>query len=111
MMSLPKQTILDKQKWWSSGNHTLAQVLQEVLDPRDAVILRLVATDTPSHHGAWKPDSEAWKSLKHHTTPYTDHKLLATPPPGQICRIRLVHFINKHYIDGVELQLVFMAEF
>jgi len=33
------------------------------LDPRDAVILRLVAADTPSHRGAWRPDSEAWKSL------------------------------------------------
>ena len=63
MMSLPKQTILDKQKRRLSGNHTLAQVPEEELDPRDAVILRLVAADTPSHRGAWKPDSEAWKSL------------------------------------------------
>lgn len=63
MMSLPKQTTLDKQKRRLSGNHTLAQVPEEELDPRDAVILRLVAADTPSHRGAWKPDSEAWKSL------------------------------------------------
>ncbi|KAF8728321.1 hypothetical protein AX14_006793 [Amanita brunnescens Koide BX004] len=63
MMSLPKQTTLDKQKRLLGGKHTLAQVPEEELDPRDAVILRLVAADTPSHRGAWKPDSEAWKSL------------------------------------------------
>lgn len=63
MMSLPKQTMLDKQKRLMSGKQTLAQVPEEELDPRDAVILRLVAADTPSHRGAWRPDSEAWKSL------------------------------------------------
>jgi hypothetical protein len=45
----------------------LAQVLEEELDLRDTVILRLVAADTLSHHGAWKPDSEAWS--RSNTTP------------------------------------------
>ncbi|KAF8345575.1 hypothetical protein F5887DRAFT_965708 [Amanita rubescens] len=64
MMSLPKQTTLDQQKRLLSAKHTtLMDVPEEELDPRDAVILRLVAADTPSHRGAWRPDSEAWKSL------------------------------------------------
>src|SRR6266550_3666660 len=64
MMSLPKQTTLDQQKRFLSAKHTtLTDVPEEELDPRDAVILRLVAADTPSHRGAWRPDSEAWKSL------------------------------------------------
>lgn len=63
-MSLPKQTTLDQQKRLLSAKHTnLTDVPEEELDPRDAVILRLVAADTPSHRGAWRPDSEAWKSL------------------------------------------------
>ncbi|KAK2465944.1 hypothetical protein APHAL10511_001585 [Amanita phalloides] len=63
MMSLPRQTSLDRHKRLVAGRQTLTEVPEEELDPRDAVILRLVAADTPSHRGAWKPDSEAWKSL------------------------------------------------
>ncbi|KAF8634801.1 hypothetical protein AX15_000713, partial [Amanita polypyramis BW_CC] len=63
MMSLPKQSALDQQKRLLSSKHTLADVPEEELDPRDAVILRLVAADAPSHRGAWRSDSEAWKSL------------------------------------------------
>jgi len=33
---------------------------EEPSDPRDEMILDLVAAGTPSHRGAWKPDSKAW---------------------------------------------------
>ncbi|KAJ6616205.1 hypothetical protein B0H10DRAFT_1405106 [Mycena sp. CBHHK59/15] len=35
----------------------------EEYDSRDVQILKLVAANTPSHRGAWKKDSAAWKSL------------------------------------------------
>ncbi|KZT13055.1 uncharacterized protein LAESUDRAFT_27866 [Laetiporus sulphureus 93-53] len=34
---------------------------EEVTDPREAEILRLVAASTPSHRSAWKRDSKAWQ--------------------------------------------------
>lgn len=33
---------------------------EEPFDPRDEMILDLVAAGTPSHRGAWKADSKAW---------------------------------------------------
>ncbi|KIL70399.1 hypothetical protein M378DRAFT_67776 [Amanita muscaria Koide BX008] len=63
LSSLPRQSILDHQKLLFSHNHPLAEASEDGLDSRDAVILRLVAADTPSHRGAWKPDSQAWKSF------------------------------------------------
>ncbi|TFK66573.1 hypothetical protein BDN72DRAFT_142865 [Pluteus cervinus] len=37
--------------------------LAGVLDPRDEEILKLVAADAPSHRGAWKTDSPAWRTF------------------------------------------------
>lgn len=33
----------------------------EASDPQEEEILKLVAADTPSHRGAWKPNSKAWQ--------------------------------------------------
>lgn len=33
----------------------------EAPDPQEQEILKLVAADTPSHRGAWKPNSRAWQ--------------------------------------------------
>ncbi|KAG1805181.1 uncharacterized protein BJ212DRAFT_1392577 [Suillus subaureus] len=33
----------------------------ETSDPQEQEILKLVAADTPSHRGAWKPNSKAWQ--------------------------------------------------
>jgi len=33
----------------------------EAPDPQEEEILKLVAADTPSHRGAWKPNSRAWQ--------------------------------------------------
>ncbi|PFH49246.1 hypothetical protein AMATHDRAFT_5063 [Amanita thiersii Skay4041] len=63
MFSLPRQSSIDHQRNLAPNKHTLSDVQDDKLNPRDAVILRLVAADTPSHRGAWKPDSEAWKSF------------------------------------------------
>jgi hypothetical protein len=43
--------------------HVLAAASEGEPPPQDAALLRLVAADTPSHRGAWKPDSEAWRSF------------------------------------------------
>ncbi|KAF8638621.1 hypothetical protein AX17_002162 [Amanita inopinata Kibby_2008] len=63
MFPLPGKSALDQQRRLTSKKHTLSEVPEEELDPRDAVVLRLVAADTPSHHGGWRSDSEAWKTF------------------------------------------------
>jgi hypothetical protein len=42
-------------------SETDVQEQPEILDPREAEILKLVAADAPSHRGAWKRDSKAWQ--------------------------------------------------
>ncbi|KAI0089147.1 hypothetical protein BDY19DRAFT_993374 [Irpex rosettiformis] len=36
---------------------------EEVMDPHEAEILKLVAASTPSHRSAWKKDSSAWRTF------------------------------------------------
>lgn len=36
---------------------------EEVTDPHEAEILKLVAASTPSHRSAWKKDSSAWRTF------------------------------------------------
>ena len=62
-MPLPKPSSLDQQTPLASHKHALTAASGDELDPRDAALLRLVAADTPSHRGAWKLDSEAWRSF------------------------------------------------
>jgi hypothetical protein len=48
----------------SEQSHTesIRQTIEaEAPDPQEQQILKLVAADTPSHRGAWKPNSKAWQ--------------------------------------------------
>ncbi|KAJ3492486.1 hypothetical protein NLJ89_g11223 [Agrocybe chaxingu] len=41
----------------------VASSSQTPLNEQDVELLKLVAADTPSHRGAWTPDSKAWQAL------------------------------------------------
>lgn len=41
----------------------LADEVEEITDPREAEILRLVAASMPSHRSAWKRDGAAWNTF------------------------------------------------
>jgi len=43
------------------NRHTTGPHYAGPRDPQEEEILKLVAADTPSHRGAWKPDSKAWQ--------------------------------------------------
>ncbi|KAF8897925.1 hypothetical protein BD779DRAFT_1782218 [Infundibulicybe gibba] len=62
LLSFPKPPTGPKEAATQPEPVSLAQD-HMTMDPRDAEILRLVAADTPSHRGAWKPDSKAWQTF------------------------------------------------
>jgi len=57
MMSLPRAPAVVKASQASSSSS------QVPLNEHDAELLKLVAADTPSHRGAWTPESKAWQSF------------------------------------------------
>ncbi|KAG6910152.1 hypothetical protein DXG01_012911 [Tephrocybe rancida] len=72
MLSLPKPPVpaqTQAQASSSAGGSTSASnSLSESSDgyktpPPDPRILQLLAADTPSHRGAWKPESKAWQTF------------------------------------------------
>ncbi|RDB20100.1 hypothetical protein Hypma_012852 [Hypsizygus marmoreus] len=71
MLSLPRQSILLKKEKspvspTASSSTTVAQPVDKIDESQniqDAEILKLVAADTPSHRGAWKPEGKAWQTF------------------------------------------------
>lgn len=69
MMSLPRppppisQTGHRRSVSMQSPSSTRLVFPEEPPNPRDEEILKLVAANTPSHRGAWKPDSKAWQTF------------------------------------------------
>ncbi|KAI0346772.1 hypothetical protein BDW22DRAFT_1480515 [Trametopsis cervina] len=52
---------------------------EQVTDPREAEILRLVAASTPSHRSAWKKDSSSWKTFVARQKGQTHGRSLSIP--------------------------------
>lgn len=54
-------TTADSNRSPVNGRFEQLDIEEEVTDPREAEILRLVAASTPSHRSAWKRNSRAWQ--------------------------------------------------
>ena len=59
MLSLPRApAVISTSRTQASGSSS-----QKTANELDAELLKLVAADTPSHRGAWAPDSRAWQTF------------------------------------------------
>ncbi|KAF8076721.1 hypothetical protein FPV67DRAFT_1618603 [Lyophyllum atratum] len=64
MLSLPKPSLPARTEVRVSSSAAGPSGSQSQIEQsQDPEILRLLAADTPSHRGAWKPDSKAWQTF------------------------------------------------
>ncbi|KAG6813430.1 hypothetical protein H0H92_011127 [Tricholoma furcatifolium] len=86
MMSLPKAAAPTPMQASTSagGDHSASSTESsdgQEIPPQDPRILKLVAAETPSHRGAWKPESKAWQTFVRRQGSH--HEAEAIPEEGE----------------------------
>ncbi|GLB34123.1 hypothetical protein LshimejAT787_0110070 [Lyophyllum shimeji] len=82
VLSLPKPSLPLRTEALASSVPAGSSGSQSPIDEsQDPELLKLLAADTPSHRGAWKPDSKAWQTFVRRPT--GNHRTGAIPEEGE----------------------------